>query len=145
MTVSGSDETAVDVEVGRARDPALREPRVSVLIIDDEPDILETMEMVLSGEGFEVTRALSGEAAVRAARARRFDVAITDLTMPGMSGADTITALREVDPALRIVISTGYASDEQRADCERRGASGYIHKPFDIDELIATVLGTGSG
>ena len=132
-----TDETAND---GTAPywSPATRTvDRPMVLVVDDEEDIRDALTLVLSGAGFDVVTAESGVEAVRVARAGALDAAITDLRMPDQSGEDTISALRAEQPSLPILVLTGYASDDTAAECLRRGASAYLRKPVDIDELIA--------
>jgi DNA-binding NtrC family response regulator len=114
-------------------------PRGSVLIIDDEQDIRDVLALELGREGFEATTAEGGHAALAAARRRRFDLAITDLKMPGMDGIATLEGLKAIDPAIQVLIATGYASEQTRAACMERGACGYLQKPFDLDEIVAAV------
>ena len=111
------------------------ETRARILIVDDEPDMLRMLAFSLSLEGFAVTVAHSGAEAVSATQDGGFDVAVTDLKMPGMSGFETLRALRVLDPDLRIVVATGYATNETAAECRAEGAFDLICKPFDIDEL----------
>jgi two-component system response regulator PilR (NtrC family) len=135
---AGTEESGEGYRASGA--PAARgQDRPRLLVIDDEEDIRETLALVFGREGWLVTTAESGEAAVHEAEHRRFDVALTDLRMPGMSGADTITALRSIQPRLPIVVATGYASEETAADCFRRGAVDYVRKPFDLAELMYRV------
>jgi DNA-binding NtrC family response regulator len=103
--------------------------RVAILVIDDEPGIREMLVFALSDE-LDVETVESGYAAVEAVKRRRFDVAITDLKMPGMDGAATAEALRRIDPEIVVIIATAYASLD--TEC---GAYGYIQKPFDLAEL----------
>ena len=109
--------------------------RGRLMVIDDEEDLREMLEFLLTGDGFEVACVDSGFAAVELAREQRFDVAITDLKMPGMNGIETLTALKELDPSIQIIIATGYANEVTAAECVRRGAYGYLRKPFELAEL----------
>ena len=111
--------------------------RGRVLVIDDEQDMREMLALVLETRGFEVETAESGPAAIAAVERRRFDVALTDLRMPGMDGIETLAALKKRDPALQIIIATGYASDETAGVCMQRGAYDFIRKPFDLRDLQA--------
>jgi CheY-like chemotaxis protein len=110
-----------------------------VLVIEDEEDFRETLALVLEREGLDVTAVANGAAAIQAAGQRRFDLVITDLGMPGLSGADTIAALRVIDAELPVIVSTGYVSDELSDECRSRGAGNFLRKPFDLDELIGMV------
>ena len=114
----------------------MRAGRVPVLVIDDERDILEMVSFALPHEDFEVATALGGAAAIEAASARRFAIAVTDLKMPGMDGLTTIRALKRIDADLEIVVATGYGTVETALECLREGAFDYIHKPFEIGELV---------
>jgi DNA-binding response OmpR family regulator len=113
---------------------------VSVLVIDDERDMREMLTFSLSPNEFEVVTVDGGRAAVDVLGTRRFDVAITDLKMPGMSGVETVAALRELDPDMEIIVATGYASLETALACMKHGAYDYIRKPYDIDELRHLIL-----
>jgi DNA-binding NtrC family response regulator len=113
--------------------------RGRLLVIDDEEDLRDMLEFLLSGEGFEVASADSGLAAVELVRAHRFDVAITDMRMPGMNGIETLTALKQLDPSIEVIVATGYASEQTAAECMRRGAYGYLRKPFEIADLRSLI------
>jgi DNA-binding NtrC family response regulator len=109
--------------------------RASVLVIDDEQGIREMLCYELSQDGFEVEMAENGAAAMEAVKRRKFDLAITDLKMPGMDGVATVEALRSLDPKIEVIVATGYASVETAVACMKRGAYDYIEKPFDLTEL----------
>jgi CheY-like chemotaxis protein len=113
---------------------------VSVLVIDDEPDMREMLAFSLPSNEFEVVTADGGRSAVELLATRRFDVAITDLKMPGMSGVETVAALRELDPDMEVIVATGYASLETALACMKQGAYDYIRKPYDIAELRHLIL-----
>jgi CheY-like chemotaxis protein len=110
-----------------------------VLLVDDEPDFCDVVELVLSGLDLEVTAVASGRAALAALRSRHYDLVITDLRMPGMSGSETITALRAVDASVPVVIASGCSVDEARATCASPGAHGFLRKPFNMNELVSVV------
>ncbi|MBN1203416.1 MAG: response regulator [Myxococcaceae bacterium] len=113
---------------------------ISVLVIDDERDMREMLAFSLSPSEFEVVTVDGGREAVEVLGTRRFDVAVTDLKMPGMSGVETVAALRELDPDMEIIVATGYASLETALACMKHGAYDYIRKPYDIDELRHLIL-----
>jgi len=114
----------------------------SVLVIDDEKDFRDTLQGILAREQLDVTAVGSGNAAVEVARQRRFDLVVTDLAMPGMSGTETISAIKEIDPHVPVVVVTGYASDEVSAECFARGAKHFVRKPFNLPEFIGLVMRT---
>lgn len=111
--------------------------RATILVIDDEPGIRDMLVHELSQEGFEVEAAENGLAGVEAVKRRRFDLAITDFRMPGMNGAETVEALRAVDPDLAVIVATGYASLETTDTFMKSGAFDYIEKPFDLPDLLS--------
>ena len=113
---------------------------ISVLVIDDEPDMREMLSTSLPSGDFEVVTADGGRAAVELLGTRRFDVAITDLKMPGMTGVETVSALREMDPDMEVIVATGYANLETALACMKHGAYDYIRKPYDIAELRHLIL-----
>jgi DNA-binding response OmpR family regulator/signal transduction histidine kinase len=113
---------------------------VSVLVIDDEPDMREMLMFSLPPSEFEVVTADGGRAAVELLGTRRFDVAVTDLKMPGMNGVETVAALRQLDPDMEIIVATGYSSLETALACMKHGAYDYIRKPYDITELRHLIL-----
>ncbi|XYI02248.1 response regulator [Sorangium sp. So ce1128] len=108
-------------------------------MIDDEPDIRDLLDMILSSVGYEVSTAEDGAVAVERVKREAFDLAITDLRMPGMSGIDTMAALKRIDPNLPVIVVSGYVSDEaaQRACAE--GAAHVVCKPIEVDALMHIV------
>jgi len=127
--------------VAGATTPRAALPGRNILVVDDELDIRETLDLLLSQAQYQVTTADSGPAAVAAARKSHFDLLITDLRMPGMSGAETITVVKQVAPAIRVIVATGFPSEDSAADCRRRGANAFLQKPFEIKELLRIVSG----
>jgi DNA-binding response OmpR family regulator/signal transduction histidine kinase len=111
--------------------------RGSVLIIDDEPGLREMLAYELAQEGFEVEAAENGPSGVDRLKRRKFDLAITDLKMPGMDGVATLEALRKVDPDIEVIVATGYATVETAVASLKQGAYDYIQKPYDLNDLKA--------
>jgi two-component system response regulator PilR (NtrC family) len=116
--------------------------RKRILVIDDELDILEVMDGLLTSAGYEVATAESGAAAIERAKQAVFDLAITDLRMPGLSGVDTIAALKGLNPRLPVIVVSGYISDESARSCRQQGAARIVAKPISIDELLHAVGST---
>ncbi|MFT3773997.1 MAG: response regulator [Minicystis sp.] len=110
-----------------------------ILVIDDEPDICETLESVLSLAGYAVSTAASGAAAIERAKGEAFDLVITDLRMPGLSGVDTVAALKRLNPRMAAIVVSGYASEEAARLCCEEGAAQIVDKPFDLDDLLRAV------
>ena len=113
--------------------------RKSILVVDDEKGQREILEMILSGEGYDVTTAASGEAALRIARERRFDLALTDLKMTGMDGLELLQKLLAFDSSIIVILLTAHGSIDSAKEALRRGAFDYLQKPYDRDTLLGTI------
>ena len=113
--------------------------RKSILVVDDEKSQREILEMILSGEGYDVTTASSGEAAMKFVESRRFDLVLTELKMTGMSGLDLLKELTNFDKSIIVILLTAHGSVDSAVDALRLGAFDYLQKPYDKDKLLDTV------
>ena len=113
--------------------------RKSILVVDDEKSQREILEMILSGEGYDVTTAASGEAALKFAKDRRFDLALTDLKMTGMDGIELLSQLLAYDSSIIVILLTAHGSIESAKEALRRGAFDYLEKPYDKSALLETI------
>jgi DNA-binding NtrC family response regulator len=95
--------------------------------------------MILSGEGYDVTTASSGEAAMKFVESRRFDLVLTDLKMTGMSGLDLLKELTNYDKSIIVILLTAHGSVDSAVDALRLGAFDYLQKPYDKEKLLDTV------
>ena len=111
----------------------------NILVVDDEPDVAEMISFCLSEQGYDVSTAESGTQAVDLARAKQFDLAICDLSMPGWDGIRTARALRDLTPNLQVIIVTGYASEEARSAIRNGVAEAWLSKPFTVTELQESI------
>jgi PAS domain S-box-containing protein len=111
-----------------------------VLVVDDEETICGTLGALLKADGFDAVTALSGEDGVELLRARRFDVAVADLVMPGLNGIQTMTALKQVDPNLEVIILSGHASVESTIAALRQGACDFLLKPLGMAQLRPALM-----
>jgi DNA-binding NtrC family response regulator len=109
----------------------------TLLIIDDETGILDTLRILLKKEGFEVTTAQGGKAGLDQIKAGTHDVILTDVRMPRVSGLDILQAAREQDPMTPVILMTAQASLQTAIGAVNAGAFYYIQKPFANDELVA--------
>lgn len=110
--------------------------RPSVLVVDDEPNLLRTLAMGLRMEGFDVETAQSARIALQKLAERTFDVAIVDLMMPETHGLDLARSIRLLYPSCRVVLTSAYHLSERQlvnVDC---GAVGFVPKPYDIGEVV---------
>ena len=113
--------------------------RKSILVVDDEKNQREILETILSGEGYDVTTASSGEAAMKFVESRRFDLVLTDLKMTGMSGLDLLRELTNFDKSIIVILLTAHGSVDSAVDALRLGAFDYLQKPYDSEKLLDTV------
>ncbi|MEI7704620.1 MAG: response regulator [Deltaproteobacteria bacterium] len=120
---------------------AAREGAPTLLLVDDDEVLRERLARALRERGFDVATASAGEEAIAVARRDAPEFAVVDLRMPGANGIEVLEALREVDPATRVLILTGYGSIATAVDATRRGAVGYLSKPADADEVVAALTG----
>jgi two-component system response regulator HydG len=106
-----------------------------VLIADDEAKLGKVMAEALAIDGHKITRASTGEDAVRLMSGARFDLVITDLRMPGMDGMGVLQVARSRNPPPEVVLMTAYATAENAVAAMKAGAADYLIKPFSLDEL----------
>ena len=129
---------------GESRSPGATRPQPrgagnneTVLVVDDDTSILDTVSAILSGEGYDVVSAASGQEALEAVARKRPAVILLDMRMPVMDGWAVAKALRKQGISVPIVVMTAAESAKRWAD--EVGAEGYLAKPFGLDDLLTTV------
>jgi two-component system response regulator HydG len=110
-----------------------------VLIVDDEPDMLENCSRILSRQGYACTTAGDGAAALAILERDRPDLLLTDFKMPGMDGLTLLRQAHELDPALPVIMITGFATIESAVAAVKEGAFDYLPKDFSVDHLRVAV------
>lgn len=114
-------------------------PNEKILIIDDEDSIRQLCSAVLKSENYAVRSASNGIEALKMVGAEPFDLILTDIKMPGMSGLQFIISVREIDTEIPIVVITGHGTVETAIESLRLGVQGFLMKPFTIKELKDSV------
>lgn len=109
---------------------------LKMMIVDDEERFLSTTKRLLSKKGYEVVTATSGAEALDRLRDEEIHVVILDVKMPGMDGMATLEEIRRRFPLVEVIMLTGHATMESAVDGLRSGATDYLMKPTDIDEII---------
>ncbi len=109
----------------------------SLLIVDDEQGILDTLRILLKNEGFDVVTAQGGKAGLEQIKASAPDIVLTDIKMPGVSGIDILAAVKEQDPETPVLLMTAQASLQTAIQAVNEGAFHYVQKPFSNDEIVA--------
>jgi PAS domain S-box-containing protein len=109
----------------------------TLLFVDDEPMIIETAKELLKTLGYEVFTANGGKEAVRLYENKReqIDAVILDMIMPDMSGGETFDRLKEINPSVKVILSSGYAINGHAEDIMNRGCDAFIQKPYNVQEL----------
>ena len=111
----------------------------TILIVDDEPLLIQTLKRNLGNHGYVVHTALSGLAGLEILKKHRIDLLITDLRMPGMDGLMLSERAREIQAHLQFFILTGHGDASHAEDAIKRGAAGYLVKPVRLKALRALV------
>jgi DNA-binding NtrC family response regulator len=120
-------------------------PNGSILVIDDEAEIREGLELLLSSEGYSVTSAETGEVGLARLEQDPFDLLLLDVSLPGRSGLDLLRDIRQRDPHLPVVLITAYGSIDMARQAFKSGAQDYITKPWSNDELLAQIASAVEG
>lgn len=112
-----------------------------ILIIDDDEGAARSLELILRRKGYETESALTGTEGLEKAAADFFDVAILDIKLPDTDGTKLLNPLKAINPDIALLVVTAFASIETAVRAMEAGASGYIIKPLNIDEVLAKVRG----
>lgn len=122
---------------GENRSKQAHTPRI--LIVDDDPGQRSLLNSFLTGNGFETVLAESGDRALGALRSGDFNLMISDVRMPGMSGLETLRRARQEHAVLPVLLVTAYADIREAVGAMQDGAVNYLPKPIDLDELLTIV------
>jgi two-component system sensor histidine kinase ChiS len=111
----------------------------TALIVDDEPDFIESLEWQLKKRGYEVFSAASGDAALDILRSEGVDILVADIRMPGMDGIELIRRAEGLDPDLQSIVITGHGGVDTAIEAMRLGAINYLRKPVGMEELDISI------
>jgi len=113
----------------------------TVLIVDDEEIVIGVAKQMLEKLGFSVLTATSGKEALDIYRKNKDEISLVvlDMIMPGMGAGDTYDELQVIDPAIKVLLSSGYGVDEQTSEILKRGCKGFIQKPFNMQGLSGKI------
>jgi len=107
----------------------------SILVVDDEPLIRKSLYEILKIEGFDTHTAVNGEDAISLFSSRSFDIVITDMKLPKMSGLELLSSIKKASPLTEVILITGYGSIESAVNAMKQGAFDYVTKPIVDDEI----------
>jgi DNA-binding NtrC family response regulator len=117
----------------------MKPEKASILIVEDEPKMRRLLELQLAEEGFQARIAADAETGLQMLGKESFDVVVTDLKLPGMSGLEFLQAVKRVNADLPVVIMTAFGTVESAVDAMKAGASDYVLKPFSLAELVLVI------
>lgn len=107
-----------------------------ILVIEDQEDLAALYESALTGGGYQVTKAYTGEEGVASFQDDGADAILLDMTLPEMNGLTALQQIRALNPNIPVVVATGETSDDTREQCARLGVQHYLSKPVAHDDLI---------
>jgi CheY-like chemotaxis protein len=109
----------------------------TVLLVEDEAPVLDVCKRSLEALGYTVLTATLGKQAVETfkERSREIDIVLLDVIMPDLSGGEVFALLKEIDPGVKVLLSSGYSMTDQVARVMKRGCKGFIQKPYTIENL----------
>ncbi|HKL20564.1 MAG TPA: response regulator, partial [Tichowtungia sp.] len=110
-----------------------------IIIVDDEPTILNLLNKILTGQGYDVTPTSNGENALDLLKAESFDLMISDINMTPINGMELLRKTSKSYPDMGVIMLTAYGTVGTAVEAMKEGAFDYITKPFKLDELVVTV------
>jgi DNA-binding NtrC family response regulator len=112
---------------------------ISILAVDDEQNLLELLLRVLGKQGFVVKTALSGNEALQLLELEPFHLALVDIKMGTMNGVRLLKEMKDRRPHIKVIMMTAYPTSETRVEAFENGASAYLTKPVDLQQLVGTI------
>jgi len=135
------DKTNIDTHIPHKGPIRLKPGKGTILIVDDEKIIIDVSSEMLKKLGYRVLKAISGKEAISKYQANiaKVDMVILDLIMPKISGGEVYDKLKEINPQVKVLLSSGYSVDGQATEILKRGCNDFIQKPFSMEELSRKV------
>lgn len=116
--------------------------KASVLIVDDDVNLCETLADILQEKGYRTVVAHDGQNAIKEVKSQRFDLALIDIVMPDMNGVEVLQRIRTIDPQLTTILTTGHtALDHSVSEAIEAGVAGVLYKPLDINAIVDMIEG----
>ena len=110
-----------------------------ILVVDDERNIRRSLEMILTGEGYEVICVPSGQAALDAIKAEIPHVVLLDIVIPGMNGIEVLKSVRDSQPDLAVIMISGHGTVQDAVMATKLGAYDFLEKPLSREKVLLTV------
>src|SRR5512142_2338686 len=113
--------------------------RRTILVVDDDKDMLSLLNDLLGEEGYAVTKAKTGAEALEAIEKKRPDLVMMDVKLPDQDGLAVLARLKREQPELEVIVMTAFGGSSSAIKAMRAGAYDYVTKPFELDDLVATL------
>lgn len=113
---------------------------LKIMVIDDDPEILESFKNIFENSGFQLFLANNGVTAIEEIKREKYHIAFIDLYMPVMNGLETMIRLKESNPDLIAVMISGFRNEQMLEAALKSGAHDYLYKPLDIQDIIGITL-----
>ncbi len=113
--------------------------KVHIMVVDDEPSVLESFKMILKIKDYDVDTFADGPSALAQLKPTEYQIAFVDLKLPGMDGIQVLQKIKETDPNVEVAIVTAYATEASHANAITLGALEYLRKPFLMEEIYELV------
>jgi DNA-binding response OmpR family regulator len=109
--------------------------RKRILVVEDDAEMRSLLKDFMEQEGIEADSVEDGSQAFRKLAREKFDLVVTDIRMPGLSGLDILPGLKQIQPNIAVIAITAFGSEEVRSRALEKGADGYLEKPLQLEEL----------
>jgi len=120
-------------------------PKASVLLVDDDKDMTETLSDILTDMSYRVETANSGSEAIEKVKTHAFDTVLLDVKMPGINGVETFREIKRIRPEAVVMLMTAQSVEELVAEALEEGAYGIMYKPIDTNKLVEFIEATKKG
>jgi len=112
---------------------------VSILVIDDDEGMCETLSDILEVTGYEVTIANDGYQALEVAKEKKIDISLIDIKMPGINGVETFKEMKKFSPDTYVIMMTAYAVEDLIEEAIQEGVNTILYKPLNIEEILDSI------
>jgi len=113
--------------------------KTKILVVDDDVNFCGSLSKILAKKGYEISRASSGQEALKLINEKAFDITLMDIKMPVMDGLEAYKRARVIRPGIRVILMSAFSVDELVKDALKDGVCAIVRKPFDIDMIINTI------
>lgn len=113
--------------------------KARILVMDDEQGILDLLTYELGSHGYSVDKAHNGLEGIEKIKKEKYNIVISDVKMPKLGGLDALVAIKEIDPNVEVIMTTGFGTIDMAVECMKKGAYDFVSKPYNLDELCSRI------